>query len=201
MFNVRWLRDQASRYSFIEASLEKMCRLVKVLRFIMSQEDHYVLKGGTAINLVVLPLPRLSMDIDLNFVSKMSIQDVKNKRETFNLQFDEYMKNNGYKSSSKTRYKHNDEAKRRCIELLPDLIVPNRDEKEFLHRFRYGEYVPELVFGDYPEIVARISEHPGALLKCPKVFSQERSKIENKDVKDMKVEQNIQDEWIEPGLF
>ena len=66
MFNVRWLRDQASRYSFIEASLEKMCRLVKVLRFIMSQEDHYVLKGGTAINLVVLPLPRLSMDIDLN---------------------------------------------------------------------------------------------------------------------------------------
>lgn len=51
--------------------LEKVTRLLEILERLDKQDgvrDRYALKGGTALNLFVLPLPRLSVDIDLNFV-------------------------------------------------------------------------------------------------------------------------------------
>ena len=41
--------------------------LVRVLPFI-AEEDCFALKGGTAINLFLRDLPRLSVDIDLTFL-------------------------------------------------------------------------------------------------------------------------------------
>lgn len=46
---------------------EKVKLLVRVLPYI-AKEDTFALKGGTAINLFVRNLPRLSVDIDLTYL-------------------------------------------------------------------------------------------------------------------------------------
>ena len=51
-------------------TLEKVCRLADVLKFMESDEilaKGIALKGGTAINLTIFDLPRLSVDIDLDY--------------------------------------------------------------------------------------------------------------------------------------
>ena len=51
--------------------IEKVLRLLGILRAIFTHpalKDKYVLKGGTALNLFYFDLPRLSVDIDLNYL-------------------------------------------------------------------------------------------------------------------------------------
>ena len=51
--------------------IEKVLRLLGILELIFSNDslkDKYVLKGGTALNLFYFQLPRLSVDIDLNYL-------------------------------------------------------------------------------------------------------------------------------------
>ncbi len=51
--------------------IEKVLRLLDILATIFADpvfKDKYVLKGGTALNLFHLKLPRLSVDIDLNYL-------------------------------------------------------------------------------------------------------------------------------------
>ena len=43
---------------------------------------HLLLKGGTAINLTVFELPRLSVDIDMDFVPNLPREDMLQARET-----------------------------------------------------------------------------------------------------------------------
>lgn len=68
-------RDQLQRLAsaggFAVESYEKACLLVEVLDGIRAHPflgHRLALKGGTALNLFVLDLPRLSVDIDLNYV-------------------------------------------------------------------------------------------------------------------------------------
>lgn len=52
-------------------SLEKLLRLAELLESLRNHpflESRIVLKGGTALNLFVFDLPRLSVDIDLNYI-------------------------------------------------------------------------------------------------------------------------------------
>jgi predicted nucleotidyltransferase component of viral defense system len=63
------LGRQASELGFIRDTYEKVIRLADVLAFINSDpllQDSLALKGGTAINLTIFDLPRLSVDIDLD---------------------------------------------------------------------------------------------------------------------------------------
>lgn len=64
------LGRQAKELGFVRDTFEKVCRLADVLRF-MEQDallsKCLALKGGTAINLTIFELPRLSVDIDLDF--------------------------------------------------------------------------------------------------------------------------------------
>lgn len=56
---------------FDQLYIEKVLRLLGILKLIFSHpilKDKYVLKGGTALNLFHLELPRLSVDIDLNYI-------------------------------------------------------------------------------------------------------------------------------------
>ena len=57
--------------NFIQNNLKKVVRLLDILTFINFDLDPYheklVLKGGTAINLMITNLARLSVDIDLLF--------------------------------------------------------------------------------------------------------------------------------------
>lgn len=60
----------AREYGFIRDTFEKVIRLTDILRHINKDsflKEHLVLKGGTAINLAVFNLPRLSVDIDLDY--------------------------------------------------------------------------------------------------------------------------------------
>lgn len=55
---------------FIKDNVEKVMRLIDILETLFSSKwkDKLVLKGGTAINLFYMNLPRLSVDIDLDYI-------------------------------------------------------------------------------------------------------------------------------------
>jgi predicted nucleotidyltransferase component of viral defense system len=65
------LQRAAAETGFQAAALEKVVHLVDLLQAIFRHpylKDRLVLKGGTALNLFFLDLPRLSVDIDLNYI-------------------------------------------------------------------------------------------------------------------------------------
>ena len=66
--------------------LERVVRLLRILARFRADEDLkdvYALKGGTALNVFWLPLPRLSVDIDINFVGDISARDLAERRPLF----------------------------------------------------------------------------------------------------------------------
>lgn len=67
--------------NFIQNNLEKVVRLLDVLKFISTELDPYgdklILKGGTAINLMYTNLARLSVDIDLDYIGSVDKEIIK----------------------------------------------------------------------------------------------------------------------------
>jgi predicted nucleotidyltransferase component of viral defense system len=63
------IKAVADRTRFIKDTVEKVLRLADILEFISdsSLADMLVLKGGTPINLLYFDLPRMSVDIDLDY--------------------------------------------------------------------------------------------------------------------------------------
>ena len=61
-----------------------------------SLHDALVLKGGTAINLTVFQMPRLSVDIDLAFAKNCCRDEKIENRKIINREILSYMSNNGY---------------------------------------------------------------------------------------------------------
>ena len=64
------LGRKAKELGFVRDTFEKVCRLADVLSFMESDallSDTLALKGGTAINLTIFDLPRLSVDIDMDY--------------------------------------------------------------------------------------------------------------------------------------
>ncbi len=65
------LQAEAAATGFSPDTLDKVIRLIELLNAFRSHpflKNRMVLKGGTALNLFVFDLPRLSVDIDLNYV-------------------------------------------------------------------------------------------------------------------------------------
>jgi predicted nucleotidyltransferase component of viral defense system len=103
------LGEQARRLGFISASLEKMTRLAEVLRFLNETDELrelLALKGGTAINLTVFNLPRLSVDIDLDFTGNFSKEETRAKRDRINDLIKLYMTAEGYAEKMKSKRTH-----------------------------------------------------------------------------------------------
>jgi predicted nucleotidyltransferase component of viral defense system len=103
------LGEQARRLGFISSSLEKMTRLAEVLRFLNETDElreTLALKGGTAINLTVFNLPRLSVDIDLDFTGNFSREETRTKRDRINELLKRYMAAEGYAEKIKTKHTH-----------------------------------------------------------------------------------------------
>jgi predicted nucleotidyltransferase component of viral defense system len=68
------LEKMSSETGFIQNSLEKVLRLMDILDQISRHpflKECFVLKGGTALNVFYLDLPRLSVDADLNYVKEV----------------------------------------------------------------------------------------------------------------------------------
>jgi len=69
-----YLNDVAKRTGFGPDNVEKVLRLKELLRELFRHpflKGKLVLKGGTGINLFLFELPRLSVDIDLNYVGQV----------------------------------------------------------------------------------------------------------------------------------
>ena len=74
---------EADQTGFRAEILEKVWHLMNVLEGINAHpylQERLVLKGGTALNLFVFDLPRLSVDIDLNYIGMQSREGMINER-------------------------------------------------------------------------------------------------------------------------
>lgn len=86
-----------------------MRRLTDVLGFLEQDEalrSRLALKGGTAINLTIFDLPRLSVDIDLDFAGDLSRGAMLEQRSTITDRIRKYMAGGGYSLSQKSRHYH-----------------------------------------------------------------------------------------------
>lgn len=106
-YSKRYLEQIAQEKGFVRDNLEKVMRLSEILRYFNQREtlhDLLVLKGGTAINLTVFQMPRLSVDIDLDFAKNCSRDEMLDSRQHINNEILAYMANEGYilKPSSKS---------------------------------------------------------------------------------------------------
>ena len=94
----------AKETNFIKDNVEKVMRLADILEFVFSSKwkDKLVLKGGTAINLFYRELPRLSVDIDLDYIGDTKEEMEKDKEELWNfLQMALFQKNYSLSPQSK----------------------------------------------------------------------------------------------------
>jgi hypothetical protein len=94
---------------FARDAFEKMSRLTEVLRHIGEEAELaplLALIGGTAINLTVFNLPRLSVDIDLDFAENMTKGETAAKRERVTELLGRYMASEGYILKEKSKHTH-----------------------------------------------------------------------------------------------
>lgn len=97
---------QAANLGFIRDTLEKVLRLIEILDFVNVDPllaNSLALKGGTAINLTVFDMPRLSVDIDLDYTRNNSLEEMTSQREQITRILGRYMAGAGYHASSKSR--------------------------------------------------------------------------------------------------
>ena len=83
-FSKQYLIELANQTKFIKDNLEKVLRLAEILKFINNDpilKNKLALKGGTAINLTAVELPRLSVDIDLDFTENFSKEEIEKNKE------------------------------------------------------------------------------------------------------------------------
>jgi predicted nucleotidyltransferase component of viral defense system len=103
------LGRMAKELGFSRDTLEKVCRLADVLNFFEADEllaESIALKGGTAINLTIFNLPRLSVDIDLDYCRSIDRDNMLADREKITERIGKYMVANGYVLSIKSKNYH-----------------------------------------------------------------------------------------------
>lgn len=97
-FNRRELDERSRQYGINRDTFEKVLRLKIILEYFNSQDylkEHLLLKGGTAINLTIFNLPRLSVDIDLDFVPNLPREETMSAREAVSDIIRRYMSEQG----------------------------------------------------------------------------------------------------------
>lgn len=103
------LGRMSKEMGFVRDTLEKVCRLADVLKF-MSEDEVLVksiaLKGGTAINLIIFDLPKLSVDIDMDYCKSIERTEMFVDREVITDKISKYMTANGYVLSPKSKQYH-----------------------------------------------------------------------------------------------
>jgi len=104
-----FLDEISAETGFIRDPLEKVFRLCEVLQFINSHPatgEYLALKGGTAINLTVFNLPRISVDIDLDFAMECCRNEMMSARANINDDILNFMFSRGYALSPNTKNPH-----------------------------------------------------------------------------------------------
>ena len=105
-YTKQYLTELASKTNFIKDNLEKVLRLSEILRFLNSDQyfrGKLALKGGTAINLTSVELPRLSVDIDLDFTSNLAKEEIVEAKAKISKRLADYMWQEGYSLNAEPR--------------------------------------------------------------------------------------------------
>lgn len=116
----------AEEYSFTATNVEKAIRLCSILDDLSTMESFMgklALKGGTAINLVLIPgLPRLSVDLDLDLAIDCSKEKMLQLRQQLDESLSAYCIEQGYTLDKRENYSL-------CsYELLYDTVTGSRDK-------------------------------------------------------------------------
>lgn len=109
MLDKAFIGQKAEELNFNRDTLEKVFRLTEILTFLNTDtltKDCLALKGGTAINLTIFDLPRLSVDIDLDFTQNLEREEMLRVRENIKTTLQKYMNANGYELSPKSKFPH-----------------------------------------------------------------------------------------------
>jgi predicted nucleotidyltransferase component of viral defense system len=119
----------AEEYSFTATNVEKVIRLCSILDDLSTMESFMgklALKGGTAINLVLIPgLPRLSVDLDLDLAIDCSKEEMLLLRRQLDESLSAYCIEQGYTLDKRENYSL-------CsYELLYDTVNGSRDKIKF----------------------------------------------------------------------
>ena len=113
MYNKSGIAAEASKHGFQRDVFEKVLRLKTVLDYFQEEpvlREHLLLKGGTAINLTVFSLPRLSVDIDMDYMPNDSKENMMATRGKISKVVKEYMESEGYQLSDNSRFSHSLDA-------------------------------------------------------------------------------------------
>ena len=108
-YDKRELGKQAQELGFVRDTLEKVYRLADILKYLNTNpllKDALALKGGTAINLTIFNLPRLSIDIDLDYLHNNTLDEMLVERERIMESLMKYMAANGYELSVQSKTTH-----------------------------------------------------------------------------------------------
>jgi len=84
----------AKEQGFTRDAYEKIIRLIDILRFLSTDKDlgsYLALKGGTAINLTIFALPRLSVDLDFDFSENIPLSRMSERRDVIKTILSRYM--------------------------------------------------------------------------------------------------------------
>lgn len=103
------LEKSSKEHGFIRDPFEKVLRITRILDYMNSQpylRQHFVLKGGTAINLTIFDLPRLSVDIDMDFIPDYPADEIKGQRANAGKILQHYMESEGYRLRRDSRISH-----------------------------------------------------------------------------------------------
>lgn len=112
-YNRAELGRLAAESGFVRDTFEKVLRLKEVLGFLNQNEflrNHLILKGGTSINLTVFNLPRLSVDIDMDYTPNDTRAHMIECRAKITNIIKEYMESEGYMLSDASRFSHSLDA-------------------------------------------------------------------------------------------
>lgn len=108
-FSKQDLDRLASETNFIRDNLEKALRLCRILEYFGENPlllKSLALKGGTAINLMVFDLPRLSVDIDFDFAIPCNREEMLAMRGEINREVITYMSTQGYTLGQEAKNPH-----------------------------------------------------------------------------------------------
>jgi predicted nucleotidyltransferase component of viral defense system len=100
----RYFEKLSGKTGFQRDTLEKVYRLGMLLKEVVGDEylrDHLVLKGGTAINLIFFDLPRLSVDIDMNYTALRDREGMLKDKEALHSIFQKIFMARGYEMEAK----------------------------------------------------------------------------------------------------
>ena len=103
------LEKMSQKTGFVRDNLEKVYRLIDVLSFLNQDEllsQKLALKGGTAINLTIFDMPRLSVDIDLDYDHHCTREEMLEERPLITDTIQRYMSLNGYARHPGTKTQH-----------------------------------------------------------------------------------------------